>query len=96
MKQFAVYIVASGRNGTLYIGVTSNLAGRIWQHKQKAIPGFTARYGCDKLVYFELFDSAEAAIVREKRMKEWKRAWKISLIEQANPIWGDLYEGIAG
>ncbi|HLG88174.1 MAG TPA: GIY-YIG nuclease family protein [Alphaproteobacteria bacterium] len=96
MKQFAVYIVASDRNGTIYIGMTSNLAQRIWQHKEKVVPGFTATYGCDKLVYFEMFDNAEAAITRERRLKEWKRAWKIALIEDANPIWADLYTGIAG
>jgi len=96
VKQFAVYIVASDRNGTIYIGMTSNLAQRIWQHKEKVVPGFTATYGCDKLVYFEMFDNAEAAITRERRLKEWKRAWKIALIEDANPIWADLYTGIAG
>ena len=96
MKQFSVYIVASRRNGTLYIGVTSDLVARIWQHKTKAVAGFTARYGCDRLVYFEILDSAEAAITREKQMKEWRRAWKIALIEEANPDWLDLYASIAG
>jgi predicted GIY-YIG superfamily endonuclease len=67
VKQFSVYILASRRNGTLYIGVTSDLVGRIWQHKTKSLPGFTARYGCDRLVYFEMLDSAEAAIMREKQ-----------------------------
>ncbi len=95
MKQFSVYIVASRRNGTLYIGVTSDLVARIWQHKTKAVAGFTARYGCDRLVYFEMLDSAEAAITREKQMKEWRRAWKIALIEEANPDWLDLYASIA-
>jgi len=96
VKQFSVYIVASRRNGTLYIGVTSDLVARIWQHKTKAVAGFTARYGCDRLVYFEMLDSAEAAITREKQMKEWRRAWKIALIEEANPDWLDLYASIAG
>ena len=96
MKQFSVYIVASRRNGTLYIGVTSDLVARIWQHKTKAVAGFTARYGCDRLVYFEMLDSAEAAITREKQMKEWRRAWKIALIEEANPDWLDLYPSVAG
>ena len=96
MKQFSVYIVASRRNGTLYIGVTSDLVARIWQHKTKAVAGFTARYGCDRLVYFEMLDSAEAAITREKQMKEWRRAWKIALIEEANPDWLDLYASVAG
>ena len=96
MKQFSVYIVASRRNGTLYIGVTSDLVARIWQHKTKAVARFTARYGCDRLVYFEMLDSAEAAITREKQMKEWRRAWKIALIEEANPDWLDLYPSVAG
>jgi putative endonuclease len=96
VKQFAVYIVASGRNGTIYIGMTSNLPQRVWQHKEKIVPGFTATYGCDKLVYFEMFDNAEAAITRERQLKEWKRAWKIELIEGANPIWTDLYANITG
>ena len=87
MKQFCVYILASRRTGTLYIGVTSDLAARVWQHKQKVVPGFTSRYGCDRLVYFETLDGAEAAITREKQMKEWRRAWKINLIEERNPAW---------
>jgi putative endonuclease len=95
MKQFAVYIVASGLNGTIYIGLTSNLPGRIWQHENKVIPGFTARQGCDKLVYFEIYENAEAAINRERRLKEWRRAWKIALIEKENPFWCDLCDGIA-
>jgi putative endonuclease len=95
MRQFAVYILASRRNGTLYIGMTSDLVARVWQHKTKAVPSFTARYGCDRLVYFEMHDSAEAAIGREKQMKEWRRDWKIALIEGANPDWTDLYVGIA-
>jgi putative endonuclease len=95
-KQFAVYLVSSGRNGTIYIGMTSNLLGRIWQHKNKVMPGFTARHDCDRLVYFELFDNAEAAIQRERRLKEWRRDWKVALIEEKNPRWEDLYLGIAG
>ena len=87
--------LASRRNGTLYIGVTSDLVGRIWQHKTKSLPGFTARYGCDRLVYFEMLDSAEAAITREKQLKEWRRDWKIALMEATNPDWADLYAGIA-
>jgi len=96
VKQFSVYIVASRRNGTLYIGVTSDLVARIWQHKTKAVAGFTARFGCDRLVHFEMLDSAEAAITREKQTKEWRRAWKIALIEEANPDWLDLYPSVAG
>jgi putative endonuclease len=95
VKQFAVYILASRCNGTLYIGVTSDLVGRIWQYKAKSLPGFTARYDCDRRVYFEMLDSAEAAITREKQLKEWRRGWKIALIEAANPDWADLYASIA-
>jgi putative endonuclease len=94
-KQFCVYIVASGLNGTLYIGVTSNLAKRVWEHKEKMTRGFTAKYSCDQLVYFELFDNAEAAITREKQLKEWRRSWKIEMIEKSNPAWRDLYSDIA-
>jgi putative endonuclease len=93
-KQFAVYILASKRNGTLYVGVTSNLVQRIWQHKEKAVKGFTADYGVDRLVYYELHGNAEAAITREKRVKAWRRAWKLRLIEAMNPDWRDLYEEI--
>ena len=89
-KQFCVYILASKRNGTLYIGVTSQLATRVWQHKSKVAEGFTAKYGVDKLVYYEAHGSAEAAIVREKQLKKWRRSWKIELIEGLNPDWRDL------
>jgi putative endonuclease len=91
-KRFCVYILASKRNGTLYIGVTSQLATRVWQHKSKVAEGFTAKYGVDKLVYYEAHGSAETAIVREKQLKKWRRAWKIELIESLNPDWRDLYE----
>jgi putative endonuclease len=94
-KSYCVYIVASRRNGTLYIGITGDLARRIWEHKAKAIPGFASRYGCDRLVYVETFDSPEAAIKREKQLKEWRRSWKITLIEQDNPDWRDLYADIS-
>jgi putative endonuclease len=94
-KVFSVYILASGRHGTLYVGVSSDLVTRIWQHKTKAVAGFTARYGCDRLVYFEMVDSAEAAVTREKQLKEWRRAWRIELIEADNPAWDDLYPSIA-
>ena len=93
-KQFCVYILASKRNGTLYIGVTSQLVARVWQHKNKVTEGFSAKYGVDKLVYYEAHDSAEAAFVREKQLKKWRRAWKIELIESLNPEWRDLYEEI--
>jgi putative endonuclease len=94
-KAFFVYLLASGIRGTLYIGVTSNLAKRIWEHKSKAVPGFTARYRVDRLVWYEVHQNAEAAISREKQIKEWKRDWKINLIERDNPYWVDLYPGIA-
>jgi putative endonuclease len=92
----AVYILASGPFGTLYIGVTSDLCSRISLHKQKLLRGFTKKYGVDKLVYFELHDSMEAAIKRETQLKGWKRSWKIQLIEQANPQWLDLYAETCG
>ena len=86
-----VYIMASQRNGTLYIGVTSDLPGRVWQHKEGTADGFTKKYGCKLLVWFEEFGDIEFAIKREKQMKEWKRAWKLRVIEVANPDWNDLY-----
>ena len=87
-----VYILANRKNGALYIGVTSDLAQRIHQHKQKLLPGFTAKYSIGKLVYYETFDDIEFAIQREKQMKEWQRAWKIEKIRTMNPDWKDLYE----
>ena len=93
-KNFCVYILASGRNGTLYIGVTSDLVKRIWQHKNDIIVGFTQRYKVKNLVYYEQHETADSAIHREKRLKEWKRSWKLSLIEQFNPQWHDLYDNI--
>jgi len=89
-----VYILASKRNGTLYIGVTSNLPARVWQHKSDQVSGFTRRYGAHILVWHEAHDSMESAIAREKALKGWKRAWKIALIENANPYWRDLYPGL--
>ena len=86
-----VYIMASQRNGTLYIGVTSDLPGRVWQHKEGTADGFMKKYGCKLLVWFEEFGDIEFAIKREKQMKEWKRAWKLRVIEVANPDWNDLY-----
>ncbi|GAB4538309.1 MAG: GIY-YIG nuclease family protein [Thermodesulfovibrionia bacterium] len=91
-KVFYVYILASKRNGTLYIGVTSDLLKRIWEHKNKLVDGFTKRYNIDKLVYYEQFESVEAAIKREKRLKKYNRRWKLDLIESKNPEWKDLYE----
>jgi putative endonuclease len=89
-----VYILASKRNGTLYIGVTSDLPARIWQHKNDQVPGFTRRYGVHTLVWYEAHSSMDSAISREKALKEWKRAWKITLIEDTNPYWRDLYPAI--
>jgi len=93
-KQPAVYILASKRNGTLYIGVTSSLIKRTWEHKNNIVEGFTKRYGVHQLVWYELHESMESAIEREKRLKEWKRKWKLRLIEQSNPSWQDLYDAI--
>ncbi len=89
-----VYIMASARNGTLYIGVTSDLPGRVWQHKGGIFGGFTAKYGCKMLVWFEQHGEIESAIKREKQMKGWKRLWKLRVIEEMNPDWDDLYEGL--
>jgi len=94
MKQPTVYMLASKKNGTLYIGVTSHLIKRIWQHKNKIFNGFTDDYQVNRLVYFEQFDDMYSAITREKQLKTWNRAWKISLIEKANPNWNDLYDSI--
>ena len=92
--QPAVYILASARNGTLYVGVTSDLIQRVWQHKHHEADGFTEKYGVHMLVYYELHDDMETAIVREKRSKKWKRLWKLRLIEQLNPEWNDLYDSL--
>jgi putative endonuclease len=93
-KAFVVYMLASEVRGTLYVGVTSDLMKRVWEHKTKAVPGFTARYGVDRLVWFESHENAEAAITREKQIKEWKRDWKMNLIERDNPHWIDLYPSL--
>ena len=93
-KQPAVYILASKRNGTLYIGVTSNLLKRSWEHKNDLTEGFTNRYGVHRLVYYELHEDMVSAITREKQMKKWNRAWKLELIESQNPSWRDLWEEI--
>ena len=87
-----VYIMANRRNGTIYIGVTSNLPHRAWQHREGLIDGFTRTYGCKMLVWFERHDDIEQAIRREKQMKEWRRAWKLRAIEEMNPDWNDLFE----
>jgi putative endonuclease len=90
-----VYIMASQRNGTIYIGVTSNLAKRVWEHRNEIAPGFTKKYRCHHLVWYESHDSIEAARQRELQMKEWKRDWKLREIEGFNPDWDNLYERIA-
>ena len=94
MKRPCVYILASKRNGTLYVGATSNLIQRVWQHKHDLVEGFTQRYGVHTLVWYESHATMESAITREKRIKEWKRPWKVRLIEQDNSAWRDLYEDI--
>jgi putative endonuclease len=94
-KAFYVYILASRRNGTLYVGVTSELAQRVWQHKEGLAEGFTKRYGPKVLVWYEQHETAESAITREKQIKKWYRAWKTELIEARNPYWNDLYREIA-
>jgi len=93
-KQPAVYILANKRNGTLYVGVTSDLVKRVWEHKNSLAEGFTKRYSIHQLVWYELHNSMESAIIREKRLMDWKRAWKLELIESSNPDWHDLYHEI--
>ncbi len=93
-KKFFVYILASGFNGTLYIGVTSNLPKRIWEHKNGVLEGFTKKYDVDRLVYYEMFENPESAIHREKRLKKYARKAKIKLIEQDNQEWNDLYDKV--
>ena len=90
-KMYYVYILASQKNGTLYIGVTSSLAKRVWEHKNEVVEGFTKKYAVKKLVYFEQFDDVNNAIAREKVLKHWNRKWKLELIEKSNPTWNDLY-----
>jgi putative endonuclease len=90
-KQFFVYILASGKHGTICIGVTNDLIRRVYEHKERLVPGFTKDYGVDKLLYYEVFDDPESAILREKRLKRWRRDWKVELIERDNPNWDDLY-----
>ena len=91
-RKFYVYILAKARNSTFYVGMTSDLPKRIWQHKNEVADGFTKDYGIKTLVYYEIFDNSENAIKREKRLKKWPREWKMKLIEQMNPNWNDLYE----
>ena len=93
-KQPATYILARDRNGTLYIGVTSHLIGRIWQHREHAVEGFTSKYDVTKLVWYEMHGTMEEAILREKRIKKWNRDWKVRLVEERNPYWNDLWDQI--
>jgi len=91
-KSYFIYILASKRNGTLYIGVTSNLLKRVDQHKHNLVEGFTAKYNVHQLVYYERYQDVNAALIWEKRMKKWNRKWKIDLIEKTNPEWKDLFD----
>jgi len=95
-KSYYVYILASKRNGTLYIGVTSDLVRRVYEHKHDFVEGFTRKYQVHRLVYYEQRQDIHAAIRRERRLKEWQRKWKLSLIESRNPNWRDLYSDISG
>ena len=90
-KQPCVYLLASKYNGTLYAGVTSNLLKRVWEHKNDLVESFTSKYGVHTLVWYEMHETMESAIQREKAIKNWKRTWKIKTIEETNPRWGDLY-----
>ncbi|MDY6903397.1 MAG: GIY-YIG nuclease family protein [Thermodesulfobacteriota bacterium] len=92
----AVYMMASQKNGTLYVGVTSNLVKRVWEHQNGVAEGFTWRYDVHRLVWYEVHSTMMSAIAREKQLKNWRRAWKIALIERENPDWADLYEKVAG
>ena len=94
-KSYYVYLLASDRYGTLYTGVTSHLVRRAWQHREAAAEGFTKKYAVKRLVWYEVHADVHAAITREKQIKKWNRAWKIRLIEEANPNWDDLYSSIA-
>lgn len=95
-KRYAVYLLASQRHGTLYIGSTSNLIQRVHQHKESLVGGFTKQYRVDQLVWFELHESSLAMVMRERQLKEWKRQWKVELIEKENPQWRDLYAELLG
>jgi putative endonuclease len=92
---YYVYLLASRKHGTLYLGVTKDIVRRGYEHRTKAIDGFTTRYGVDKLAWFEVYDDVATAIAREKELKKWRRDWKIRLIEEQNPGWADLYPGIS-
>ena len=93
---YYVYMLASGKHGTLYVGVASDLPRRVYEHREGLVGGFTKRHGVKHLVYYETYDIVDAAILREKRLKRWRRDWKIELIERDNPSWVDLYDGLGG
>ncbi len=93
-EHFYIYILASDRRGTLYIGVTSHLLKRVYEHKNGLVEGFTKNYAVHRLVYYEIAQNSETALSRERQMKKWKRAWKLKLIEEHNPEWADLYDGL--
>jgi putative endonuclease len=90
-KLFCVYMMASRRRGTIYIGITSNLVKRVWEHREGVVEGFTKQYNVKRLVWYEVHEDPVEAITREKRLKEWRRSWKIDLIEEKNPYWRDLF-----
>lgn len=94
MQAGYVYIMASGRNGTLYIGVTTDLTKRVWEHRNGVVPGFTLQYGCKLLVWYAAYDDLQEARLRELQMKKWKRVWKLREIEAMNPDWNDLYPAL--
>jgi putative endonuclease len=92
---FYIYILASRRNGTLYVGMTDNLVRRVWMHKEGVLPGFTKEYSVTLLVWYEVHESRESAFTRERQIKKWKRSWKLEMIEKTNPSWRDLFEEIS-
>ena len=94
-ENFYVYILSSQKRGTLYVGVTSNLLKRVYEHKSDLVEGFTRKYGVHRLVYYEIVAEAETALRREKQIKKWNRAWKFRLIEEHNPEWADLYDTLS-
>ena len=96
MKQPAVYLLATGKRGTLYIGVTSNLVARTWQHREHLVEGFSKRYNVTMLAWYEMHGTMESAILREKQLKKWNREWKLRLVQEANPEWRDLRSDIVG
>ena len=94
IMSYFVYILASRKDGAIYIGVTNDIVRRVYDHRTKAVPGFTSKYNITRLVWFDIYDDPISAISREKELKKWRRAWKVQLIEAQNPDWNDLYESI--